>query len=239
MKKKDWIALAGAAMGAVGSYLLAKAYVEKRKTCPPFRRKAYSDPAELVDTFGLFWDNPAALKSLKENARLRRPFVEKLLLTISGAHGARSKGGATAAQGLKAGLSPGDVGSLLQGEIGSASEEEAPALAFARQYADQGGDPDGELLAHVVDRYGATTARDIITYVRLIRAASLLGNTFDAFTSRLLGQPSPETTLRDELWVLSTFAFGILPLVPVLAVRAALSEPLEEPVGQEIIVLSG
>lgn len=238
MKKRDWITVVGAGIGAFGSYLLARAYIKKREICPPFQRKMYGESQELVETFGLFWENPAALKSLKQNERLGHPFVEKLLLTISGAHGMRSKKGLAATHGMRAGLSAEDVGSLLQGQVVAATQEEAPALVFAREYAERGGDPDLDLLGQMVDHYGPATARDIVTSVRLMRAVSLLGNTWDAFCSRLLGQPAPGSTLKSELSTLCTFAFGVLPLLPVLAFRIASSEPLGEPLSQEAIVLS-
>ena len=70
-----------------------------------------------------------------------------------------------------------------------------------------------------MDAYGAPTAADILTLIRMITIGNLLGNTFDAFLSRLQGQPNPASTLVDEVAVLGGTALGTLPLAALMGLR--------------------
>lgn len=60
-------------------------------------------------------------------------------------------------------------------------------------------------------RHFVAPARDILAYIRMITFGNLLGNTLDAFFSRLAGRPAPGSTLWDELGVLLLTAVGALP----------------------------
>jgi len=219
MNKRAWLIFLGSVAGGISAFLLAKAYQRARKTCPPFRKQVYHSARELLDDLTSFWQEPAKLRSLQSNPSLTLSLATKLLLTVTGAYGCRSCGRLFSRYAQEQGLEEKQVVSLLRGEVEFATVDEAPALFFARHYVEHGGHPDPDLVAQLVERYGARTAQDIITYLRLLSVANRVGNTFDALLSRILGKPSPETTLWGELSVLLVFFFGILPLVPVWGVR--------------------
>jgi len=113
-----------------------------------------------------------------------------------------------------------EVEALLRGDVTQVTPQEVPALSFAQHYAERRDQPDAEAVGHLVDAYGSQGARDIVTYVRLITLGNLVGNTFDALVSRLLGQPSPDSTLEGELSTTAVFLFGIVPLVPLVVLRS-------------------
>ena len=71
-----------------------------------------------------------------------------------------------------------------------------------------------------MEHYGSTTARDLLTLIRLITMTNLIGNTFDALLSRILGQPSPDSTLRNEVAILS-LSFLAGPFVGMAMAREA------------------
>ncbi|NLG50121.1 MAG: carboxymuconolactone decarboxylase family protein [Chloroflexi bacterium] len=225
--KRTVLALLSAAAGAVAAYYLTEAYKQAKAKCPPFRKRTYSSARELVDAFRVFWEQPELLLSVRQNPAITPAFSEKLMLTVTGANGCRYCAGVHTEIAKHLGLRSDEVGALLRGEIGQGTVDEAPALFFAQQYAISGGNPDQDLLRGLTETYGDRTARDIISHVQLMTIANLVGNTFDALLSRILGKPAPDSTLGNELAVLATFAFGIMPLAPILAIRAQLACAIE------------
>lgn len=221
--RRSWWALLGLGLGAAGAYLLAKVYVSAREKQPPFHKKVYASEEGMLEAFRALWRDPEALKSLWTNPRIEHPFAEKVMLAVVGAHGDAFCDRAHVNYALRQGLTREEVESLLRGEVEHATVDEAPALFFARHYVEQGGEPDPDLFRRLVEAYGRRTARDIITYVRLVTFVNLVGNTLDAFISRVLGRPARSTTLASELSTLAVFVFGVAPLIPVLALRAALT----------------
>lgn len=221
MKRKGWWTLLGLVAGAAAAWWLARAYQAAREKCPPFRRRVYADSQRVIDAFGQFWRNPDDLKALRNNERLDRRFAAKIMLAVTAVNGCRYCSYAHTRHAIHEGLSQEEVSSLLRGDMEHATLDQAPALFFAQHYAEQCGQPEADMIQRLMDTYGAQTAHDMITYIRLITLGNLVGNTFDALVSRVLGNPSPDTTLRSELSVLAVFGFGIVPLMPLLALRAA------------------
>jgi hypothetical protein len=222
MKKgKTWLVILSMAGGALGAYLVSRAYQRAKASYPPFHKRIYIDSHQLVESFGLFWHKPEDLNALRRNPRIAHPLAEKIMLAVTSANGARHGSYTLARYCLRQGLSPEAVDSLLRGELGQATMDEAPALFFAQHYAAQRGQPDADMLKRLEESYGPETAHDLVTYVRFVTFGTLVGNTFDAFLSRILGHPSPDMTLRGELITLAVLTCGIMPLIPVLALRVA------------------
>jgi hypothetical protein len=209
----------GLGIGLAGSYLLATAYRKARATCPPFGRPVYHSGRELAEACREFWLHPAELVALRQNERLSGPLAAKLMLAAASVEGSAYTGRLHAQFARRQGLGADEVRSLARGEVGSATVDEAPALFFAQHYVERRGQPDDDMRQRLVATYGERTAHDLVTFMSLVNLAKLVGNTFDAFLSRILGQPAPGSSLRGELSVLSIFALGIAPLVPVLALR--------------------
>ena len=226
-RRSPWLTLFALIGGAAGSYYMAQAYQKARAGCPPFRKRTLTSREQLLDAFGWVWRHPEALRSLHENREITSALARKMALAIAGANGNRYAGSTRMLAALSQGLARDESESLLRGELAYATASEAPAIVYARRYAEQQGEPEADIVQQLAAQYGARTAQDIITCVRLITLASLVGNTFDALVSRALGQPSATTTLAEELAILLMFGFGMGPLVQVLAWRAA--RPLDAP----------
>jgi len=207
-------------LGLAGSCLAYRVYRKARTTCPPFRKQVYSGPMKMVADFGEFWRHPERLRSLRGANGLRHPLAEKIMLAVTSVNGSRSSSYAHARFAMRRGLSQAEVEALLSGDVQHVAPQDAPAVLFARRYAEHRGQPDPHLVQNLVDTYGDPGARDIASYVCLVNLANLVGNTFDALISRILGQPSPDSSLRAELSLLVVFMFGIVPLVPLVVLRS-------------------
>jgi hypothetical protein len=217
--RHTWLTLVGMGLGLAGAYRLSRIYRANRAAGAAFTRRTYRSGRELVGAFEALWRHPADIWSLRANPDLSHPLIEKLMLAVSGATGARYGNSAQVHYARRCGLSPAAIDSLLRGEVGPATADEAPALFFVRHWVQTEGCPDIDLMQRLVDTYGPRTAHDIITCIRLFHLTAMVGNTADALLSRLLGRPSPESTLLGELETMGCFVFGVLPLVPVALLR--------------------
>lgn len=220
-RRQAWLTVLGLGFGLVGSYLLARLYRRAQATCPPFRRRVYRSARDLVEDCRPFWLHPETVRSLRTNAQINAPFVAKAMLAVASADGLGHVNVLQRRYALRQGLSAEEVRSLAQGDLGPATVDEASALYFARHYVERDGHPDEDMIQRLEATYGRRTARDMLTLLQLLNIARLVGNTLDAFLSRLLGRPSPDTTLLGELGVLLVFMLGIVPLIPAWAWRMA------------------
>ena len=216
--------MVGLVAGAAAYYLAFKAHRKATLTCPPFRKRVYSHPRELVDAFGEFWRHPDYLRALRASEQIDHPLAKKMMLAVTSVNDSRSSSYAHTRYALDQELSEEEVEVLLGGDVGHATVQEAPALLFAQYHAEHRGQPNAEVMRRLVEAYGSQGARELVSLVRLITMGTLVGNTFDALISRLLGRPSPDSTLGGELSVLGVFLFGIVPLAPLAALRS-LHEP--------------
>lgn len=142
------------------------------------------------------------LRAASSSQTVDHAFAEKIMLAVTQVNDCRyCRYGHTQAA-LAAGISADELARLLAGELGSFPEHEAVALTFAQHYAESQEQPDPAAWERLVATYGPEDARSILAWVRMITLGNLLGNTFDAFLSRLRGVPSPQTTLADEIAVL-------------------------------------
>ena len=219
--RRTLFTLLGVAAGVTGVRILAKSYRKAKQDCPPFRKRIYHDSSELIGDFGAFWRHPQRIASARRNPEISPIFAEKIMLAVTGANGCRYCRYAHLRSAQRLGLTQQQIHSLLKGEIEHATVDEAPALFFAQHYAERRGEPEKDILQRLIDAYGPRTAEDIISYIRVISLGNLLGNTFDAFVSRVLGRSAPESSLGGELSVLAVAALGVLPLFPVLMLRAS------------------
>jgi hypothetical protein len=221
--KHTWLTLIGMGLGLAAAYRVTRIRHANQAAGATFERRTYRGGRELVGAFAAFWRYPADIWSLRANPDLSHPLIDKLMLTVSGGVGTRFGNSAGVRYARARGLSHAEIDALLRGELGPATTEEAPALFFARHWVETAGPPDADVAQDLVDAYGARTAHDVVTCLRLFYLTALVGNTADALLGRLLGRPSPQSTLRGELETLGCFLFGVVPLVPVALLRGSLA----------------
>jgi len=223
MKIKRGIGLVvGLGVGLWVAGYVQESLKKSRFATTAFRKRTYSDLHELIDAVKPFWRDPTLLRSLRENDEIDPLFAERMMLVVTGVNGCRYCSFAHLRYAQELGLEQSEIDALLGGNLGEGDMlvHEAPAIYFAAHYAETGGHPETSQVESLLDIYGQRTARDIVSYLCLITMANLVGNTFDALLSRLAGQPAPDSALMDELGTLSVFAFGLLPLAPVIVARA-------------------
>lgn len=176
----------------------------------------------FIETLRDFMAHTDDIRSAVHGRRVDRAFAEKIMLAVTQVNGCRYCNYYHTRAALKAGVSDQELQKLLSQEIGDFPEREAVALAFAQHYAESEDHPDPEAWQRVVEYYGEEMARDIMAYIRMITIGNLLGNTFDAFLSRLIGRPCPNSTIWDELGALTLSALGSIPMGLMIGTKALL-----------------
>ena len=147
------------------------------------------------------------------------------MLAVAGAQGNTTCSRAHLRYARREGLSREKAESLLSGDLEHATAGEAPGLYFVRHFVEREGVPEPDVLRETVAHYGERTAHDIVIFARIASLVNLVGNTLDALISRCLGQASQDTTLQQEASVVLVAFFGLLPLSPILALRASRLTP--------------
>ncbi|MBN2547745.1 MAG: carboxymuconolactone decarboxylase family protein [Anaerolineales bacterium] len=170
-----------------------------------FNKRIYTFPTFKADVEQIF-DHMDDLRRASRGGRVSKAFAEKVMLVVSAVNGCRYCCYGHSRSALAAGVPETELQSLLALDLGTFPVEEATALTFAQHYAEANGQPDPTAWQRVEAYYGAETAHDILAYLRMITFGSLLGNTFDAFVSRLAGKPAADSSLGSELSVL----FGVI-----------------------------
>jgi len=184
-----------------------------------FNRRIYSSPRQFLEAIADILRHTDDLKEAARLKRIDRTFAEKIMLAVTQVNGCRYCDYGHTITALKAGVSPEEIAMISSGDLGEFPKEEAIALFFGQHYAETGGNPDPTAYQRLTDFYGEQKSRDILAYIRMIMFGNLMGNTFDAFLSRLGGNPSLDGSLVSELVIFSLSILGFIPFGIVMAIK--------------------
>ncbi len=151
--------------------------------------------------------------------RIDRLFVEKIRLAATAVNNCEYCSYAHSKIAIRAGMAQSEIERLLRGEIDKdVNEFEITGLLFAQHFAETQGNPESEMIEQLKDFYEEDAAADIIVYLREIQFGNLCGNTFEAFISRIKGEPAQESNVFFEA-VFFILTFPVLGILHVLMRR--------------------
>lgn len=153
----------------------------------PFDRKIFTARSFIADIGYLLGHIPAIRRAMRDEA-LGRDFISRTMMVVTGVNGCTYCTWFHANEATRSGMSEAEILDTfnLQFEAG-ADPHTLPALLFAQHYAETDRRPEPEMWQRVVDAYGAGTAANVMTVIRMIYFGNLLGNTFDAVLARFRG----------------------------------------------------
>ncbi|MCI2395976.1 carboxymuconolactone decarboxylase family protein [Aliiroseovarius sediminis] len=169
--------------------------------------KRIFSPSLLFRDLGFLISKAPALVGAVRNPDIGRVFTGKIMMVVTAVNGCTYCTWFHAQQAVTSGMSDTEIGDMfdLQFEA-SATEHELPALLYAQHYAETNRNPDPKMTERLDVFYGDRTASDIMLLIRVISFGNLLGNTFDAFPTRLKGQKAENSSaLFELLFWLATF----------------------------------
>jgi len=184
-----------------------------------YNRRINTSPRRFLEAIADILSHTDDLKDTARSKRIDHSFAEKIMLAVTQVNGCRYCHYGHTKTALRAGVSPQEIARISAGDLGDFPEDEAIALFFGQHYAETGGNPDAEVFERFVNYYGEKRSRDILGYIRMIMFGNLMGNTFDAFLSRLRGNPSLDGSLISELAILSLCVIGFFPFGIIMAFR--------------------
>lgn len=145
-----------------------------------FTRRHYRLPGQL-------WGDLRRVASLRGRGRVSPALRQRLMLMVTSVNRCPYCASFHSYVSRLSGITDEEIALLLDGSAQSVPEEEAPALLYARLWAEAAGEPAAELRTQLVERYGEAQAAAIERVLSTIWVGNLLGNTWDAILFRLSG----------------------------------------------------
>lgn len=144
--------------------------------------------------------------------RISSVFAEKIMLALTSVNKCRYCAILHTSAALRSGCSKSEIENIFSFNLDKVNQEEAPALAFAQNYAQNNAVIDREDLKGLISCYGKDKARDILNIIYMFYIGNLSGNTVDAFRSRLKGKPAENGSFFLE-FLLYSLGFPIFKMI--------------------------
>lgn len=162
-----------------------------------YKKRSYTFKGFLKDlTFML--RNFSKISEAMRTERINKQFREKIMLAVTAVNDCKYCSFGHTQMALKAGCTEEEINQIMQQDLGACDSYEVVALAYAQHYAETKGNPSPEALKKLFSHYGRKKAEDILLFIHMIEMGNLLGNTIDAFASRLKGKPAEEGSFLFE-----------------------------------------
>lgn len=175
-----------------------------------FKKRSYNFRTFFRDIFRMIKQS-SLIKEIRKSGRINPQFEKRIMLAVTAVNGCRYCEWGHTKSALNLGCSEEEIEQIMIHDFGSCDPDEIVALAYAQHYAETEGNPTPETRERLVDFYGEEKARDIQLIIEMITMGNLLGNTLDAFESRLKGLPPEKGSFLFELFIFSlAFPFVIV-----------------------------
>lgn len=115
------------------------------------------------------------LKKAKAEKVINKPFIERIMLSVTQVNGCSLCSYQHTKIALKAGMSNSEIKRILAGELDDVPNNEVIGVLFGKHVADQRGLFDQGYLEKLVNEYGKTEAYGILGAVRLIMFTNIMG----------------------------------------------------------------
>lgn len=143
-----------------------------------FTRRHYRRPSEL-------WGDLRRVAALRGRGSVSPSLRQRLMLMVTSVNRCPYCASFHSYVSRLSGITGEEIALLLDGSAQRVPEDDAPALLYARLWAEAAGEPSAALRAQLVERYGEAQAAAIERVLSTIWVGNLLGNTWDAILFRL------------------------------------------------------
>ena len=167
-----------------------------------FKKRSYTFRSFLRD-FIRITVKSSKIRDAMKSERISPQFRERIMLAVTSVNECKYCEWGHTESALKHGCTEEEINEIMAQDFGSCNPEELIALAFALHYAETGCLPSDESKEKLLDFYGEEKSQDILLFIQMITMGNLLGNTLDAFESRLKGTPPEKGSFLFESIVYS------------------------------------
>jgi AhpD family alkylhydroperoxidase len=179
-----------------------------------FDRRIYNFSLLCKDIAYLLIHIPSIIGLLRD-IKINKAFIEKIMLVVTAVNSCPYCAWFHSKKAIQSGLSKKEINAILTLQFSAQPDDyETLALLYAQHFAETNRNPDELMNKKLYEYYGNKTARHIITAIQLIYFGNLSGNTFDAFLSRLKGNPAHKSNVIFEFLFFLLSAPILLPTLP-------------------------
>jgi AhpD family alkylhydroperoxidase len=152
-----------------------------------FRKRTYKSLSGFLRDLRFLFANRRRIRHVMREKSIDPRMRERLMLAVTQVNECRFCSRFHSRLALTEGMSPDEIGALLQGETGACPSAELTALLYAQHWADVEGDTGLDARNRLVAVYGQSVADDIELVLRVIKAGNYTGNTVDCLLHRVSG----------------------------------------------------
>ena len=151
-----------------------------------FTKRAFNFHS-FMKTIKLLIGNRRSIIDTMKSKRISNEFSERIMLAVTAVNGCRICEWAHTKMAIESGCTEEEITNILDLDFKGLKKEEITALAFAQHFAESKENPSKKAIVSLLKEYGNQKAVDIINHCRMITIGNLMGNTIDAFNSRIDG----------------------------------------------------
>jgi AhpD family alkylhydroperoxidase len=169
----------------------------------------------LCKDLGFLLYNFLEIIAAMKNKKISKAFMEKIMMIVTAVNGCSYCSWFHAKKAISSGISESEVKNMLKLQFETdASDFEIIALLYAQHFAETNRKPEKEMTNKLFEYYGKKTANHILLFIRMIFFGNLLGNTYDAFLSRLKGNKAEDSNVCFETVFFIVNTPILLPMYP-------------------------
>jgi len=177
-----------------------------------FKKRSYTLKEFFNDIIFLFHNFNRIFEALKAK-RINKQFREKILLAVTAVNECKYCSFGHSLMALKNGCTREEISRIMKKDFSNSKPNEIIALTYAQHFAETKRSPDPGATKRLFSYYGLKKARDIFLFIRIMEIGNLLGNTIDAFKSRMKGIPPKDGSIFFES-ILFIFSYPFLLFYP-------------------------
>ena len=144
----------------------------------PARKMRYFETAgEFFKMFGKVFKNMSSLGRIPKEERISPEFSERIMLAVTAVNQCAYCSFLHTRTALEKGVDVESIHKILEGEIGSFSDVEIPAVLYGQHFAETKGVVSREARDRFITAYGPYKARHIESYILMVCFGNLCSNT--------------------------------------------------------------
>ncbi|MDC7226414.1 MAG: carboxymuconolactone decarboxylase family protein [Spirochaetales bacterium] len=160
------------------------------------RLRNFETAGEFFRMFGGVFRTMSGMRRIPKNERIAAEFSERIMLAVTAVNQCAYCSFLHTQTALEKGVQLDQIHQILEGEIGSFSDEEIPAVLYGQHYAETKGNVSAAAREKFISAYGASRAGHIEGYIMSVCFGNLCSNTVYTRENNLL---TPEQKRRGLL----------------------------------------
>ena len=155
----------------------------------------FTSTSEFFTMFGDVFKNMSGLIRIPKTEKISPEFSERIMLAVTAVNQCAYCSFLHTRTALEKGVDSDQIKKILEGEIGSFSEEEMPAVLFGQHFADTKGQVSNSARDEFISAYGRHKAKHIESYITAVCFGNLCSNTVYARETGLLNAEQKKKSL--------------------------------------------